>query len=688
MNISINWLDTFIGIGGAGIMITALIFFSLVWKQFKIENYSSIAIVCFASFFYMLSSAISKIVFFQFRTSQSSVEGFKVMELAGIFFLGIIPYFLSVNVHGPVKLLRLNRLLSFVGFSLFPIFILCAYVFPKTFLFDPYLVPSGTIEFKMGLVYMIAQLLLAMTILYALLVIFIDAYRWKSFSRMWSVQAGLLVCMLLDLSAVWKTLFGYYLDPFNTIVFSRILLGQLFLSIGLALGYFNHFLKQAQEVHKSHDALEASRNELQVMLYTDNLTGLRNRRAFIVDLEKILARKQMAGILLLDLDNFMEFNECFGDDSGDAILKSVSEELSAQIASDAILYRMGGDEFAAILTHISKSDELLVLANTLREISSVGFKAVEKIHSFGIAISLVMLPRDGDTTDIVLSNAYSAMHAAKENNTVCLYSDSFKRDSLLRISTIQLLREDLRGGMFRMVYQPIHNREGRVSSVEALLRWESINNHVPVGPDFFIPLLESSGLMPEMGELIIRLVLNDLGTQLRGAASFPVMSINLSAHQLKIDGLGVSIEMLFKQEGIPLKGIQFEVTESAFLDRAGVSVANLSYLRSRGCLIAMDDFGTGYSNLGYLRNLPIDKIKVDKSFVNSVPGDESAEGLLKAVYDIGKSYSMQLVAEGVETIKQRDFLLHLGFDEFQGFLYSQGLPCNDLLRYLDSVVVS
>ncbi|HHU36502.1 MAG TPA: EAL domain-containing protein, partial [Treponema sp.] len=144
----------------------------------------------------------------------------------------------------------------------------------------------------------------------------------------------------------------------------------------------------------------------------------------------------------------------------------------------------------------------------------------------------------------------------------------------------------------------------------------------------------------------------------------------------------------FNQEEIPFDEIQFEVTESAFLERAGVSVANLSYLRSKGCRIAMDDFGTGYSNLGYLRNLPIDKIKVDKAFIDSVPGDDSAEGLLKAMYDIGKSYTMQLVAEGVETEKQRDFLYSIGFDEFQGFLYSQGLPCNDLLRYLDSAGTS
>ncbi|HHU36669.1 MAG TPA: GGDEF domain-containing protein, partial [Treponema sp.] len=444
MNISINWLDTFIGIAGAGLMITAVIFFYFVWKHFKIESYRSISIVCLASLFYMLSSAVSKTMFLQYKNHQFSIEGFRILELITLVFLGIIPYFLSANLRGPVIFLRLNRILSFLGFLLLPFFILSAYLFPKTFLFDPLVIPVNIVEFKTGSVYMIAQALLALTILYTVIVISIDSFSWQSFKRMRWVQTGLLLCMFLNFSAVWKTLFGYFLDPFNAFAFSRILLGQLVLSVGLAVGYFNHFLKQAHEVHQSRDALEISHNELNIMLFTDTLTGLRNRRGFIADLEKILDSKKPAGILLLDLDNFMEFNECFGDDSGDAILTSVSETLSAQIPSDAALYRMGGDEFAAIVTNISNPDELQDLANTVREISSIGFKASEKTHSFGIAISLVMIPREGETTDTVLSNAYSAMHAAKENNTVCLYSDSLKRDSLLRISTIQLLREDLR----------------------------------------------------------------------------------------------------------------------------------------------------------------------------------------------------------------------------------------------------
>jgi EAL domain-containing protein (putative c-di-GMP-specific phosphodiesterase class I) len=276
------------------------------------------------------------------------------------------------------------------------------------------------------------------------------------------------------------------------------------------------------------------------------------------------------------------------------------------------------------------------------------------------------------------------MHEAKTGNSICSYSDAMKRDSLMRISTIQHLREDLRGGFFHMVYQPIHDRTGKVSSAEALLRWE--NKDASIGPDYFIPLLEVSGLMPEMGELILRLVLKDLGVRIRGADSFPLISINLSPQQLKIDGLGVSIADKVVSANIPLERLQFEVTESAFLDHAGVGVANLTYLRSRGSPIAMDDFGTGYSNLGYLRNLPIDKIKVDQSFVRTVPGDQSAEGLLTALSDIGKSYNMKLVAEGVETEAQLKFLHATGFDEYQGYLYSQPLPCNDFLRYIDVLI--
>jgi len=190
-------------------------------------------------------------------------------------------------------------------------------------------------------------------------------------------------------------------------------------------------------------------------------------------------------------------------------------------------------------------------------------------------------------------------------------------------------------------------------------------------------------MMPEMGELILRMVIKDLSVRIKNDDTFPLISVNLSPQQLKIDGLGASIADTVLAAGLPLERFQFEVTESAFLDHAGVGVANLTYLRAHGSPIAMDDFGTGYSNLGYLRNLPIDKIKIDQSFVRTVPGDQSAEGLLTALSDIGKSYKMKLVAEGVETNEQLKFLHATGVDEYQGFLYSQPLPCNDFLRYVD-----
>lgn len=680
---NISWQDIAIDLAGAGVMFTAVFLFQSVWRHFRLASYRSIMILCIATYLFTLFSALTKISFYVSQSVDLSFEFYRLKELSALLFLALLPYFLSTNIRESARLHHFNRALTIAGGSLFLFFGLTAYLFPPTFLFSPFAIQAGGVEAKTGALYLLSQGLLVGILAYTSIVIAIDFFRWKTFRTMWSVQASLFLCLYFNLSAVWKGLFGIYFDPLASIPFSRAVIGQLCLSFGLSYGYLNLFLRQAQEVNRSRNELEAHRNELHALLYTDSLTGLPNRSCFIADLNALLEAGKSAGVLLLDLDNFMEFNECFGDDSGDTILRSVGQALQECMPKGARLYRMGGDEFSAIVTDMNDHGEMVSLAKDIREISAVGFRSGGKNHSFGLAIALVMVPRDGDNTDAVLSNAYSAMHEAKTGNTVCLYSDSMKRDSLLRISTIQRLREDLRGGLFHMVYQPIFDREERISSAEALLRWETKNEDIPVGPDFFIPLLEVAGLMPEMGELVMRLVIRDLGERIRNDATFPLISVNLSPLQLKIGGLGTRITEIFAQSRIPLNRIQFEVTESAFLDNAGVGVENLSYLRSQGSLIAMDDFGTGYSNLGYLRNLPIDKIKVDKSFIKAVPGDAAAESLLKAVSSIGRSFHQRLVAEGVETEAQKNFAIETGFDEIQGFFYSPGVPCAEFLRLID-----
>jgi len=679
--LSLSWPDLVMDLAGSGLMLTAFVFFVSVRMLFKLEGYRSIAVVCSATLLYAIASAMTKISLLSGNSIQISFEFYRIKELLAISSLCLLPYFLGSNIQGPPTLRLFNRILAFTGLACFIFFVCTAYLFPQNFLYEPFPFPSGGVEAKTGNMYTVSEALLALNLLYVLTLVVIDFFKWGSFRKVLSVPGGIFICGILSLSAIWKATFGYYIDPLASISFSRTVSGQLCLSIGLAFGYLNLFLKQAFEVSKSRDELEESRNYLHTMLYTDVLTGLPNRRRFLADLNESLSEKRNSAVLLLDLDNFMEFNECFGDDAGDVILKSVSETLPPVIPSGALLYRMGGDEFSVILHEEYKNEELMALAHMIRDLAGIGFRSGEKKHPFGIAIALVSVPKDGDDSETVLSNAYTAMHEAKTGNSICSYSDAMKRDSLMRISTIQHLREDLRGGSFHMVYQPIHDRTGKVSSAEALLRWE--NSHASIGPDYFIPLLEASGLMPEMGELILRLIIKDLEIRIRDDDAFPLISINLSPQQLKIDGLGATIANTVTAAGIALGRLQFEVTESAFLDHAGVGVANLTYLRARGSPIAMDDFGTGYSNLGYLRNLPIDKIKVDQSFVRTVPGDKSAEGLLTALSDIGKSYNMKLVAEGVETDAQLNFLHATGFDEYQGYLYSRPLPCDDFLQYMD-----
>ena len=544
---SLSWPDLVMDLAGAGLMFTAFFFFVSVRALFKLEGYRSIAVVCFATFLYAIASAMTKISLLAGNSIQISFEYYRIKELLVISSLGLLPYFLGSNIQGPPTLRLFNRILSFTGLAGFIFFVCAAYFFPQSFLYEPFIFPTGGVEAQTGYLFMVAEALLALNLLYVLTLIVIDLFKWKSFRKVLPVPVGIFLCGILSLSAIWKGTFGHYIDPLASIPFSRTVSGQLCLSLGLAFGYLNLFLKQALEVSKSRDELKESRNYLHTMLYTDVLTGLPNRRRFLADLNQSLTERRSSAVLLLDLDNFMEFNECFGDDAGDVILKSMSEILHHVIPSGAVLYRMGGDEFSVILHEEYEHDELMSLAHKIRDLAGIGFKSGEKTHSFGIAIALVSVPKDGEDSETVLSNAYTAMHEAKTGNTICPYSDAMKRDSLMRISTIQQLREDLRRGFFHMVYQPIHDRNGKVSSAEALLRWD--NNESSIGPDYFIPLLEASGLMPEMGELIIRLIIADLGARIREADNIPLISINLSPQQLKIEGLGASIAKYHKNCG-------------------------------------------------------------------------------------------------------------------------------------------
>ncbi len=679
----VNWIDLLMELTGSGVTFTACVFFFLVWAYFKKDAYRALAVLCLGSLAFTIFSAWSKLSFLTTRELHVAFEFYRARELVSTAYIIVLPYVLATTIKGPEKLKDFHKALIWLGIGSYAFFLLCAYLLPDSFLHDPFPYQPSGISTKTGVLYSISQAMLGIELLYASVIFIIDLRRWKSFGKIWSIHAGTILCAYLGISAISKDLLGFYLDPLPGLAFSRSVFGMILLSIFMAFGFFRVFLEQALDVSHSRDALEETESRLKQMLYTDDLTNLPNRRKFIADLRCSMEGGHEAAVILMDLDSFMEFNECFGSGTGDAVLKTVGGDIPLLLPAGARLYRMGGDEFSIILEKIHGQADVASIAHSIKERISRGLNVGGKSHSFGLAMSLARVPHDGETPEEALSNAYSALNEAKRNrNSICDYSDVLKREALVRISTVQKLRESLHHGAFHMLYQPIHDKLGAVSSIEALLRWEPLHNEDPISPDLFIPLLESSGLMPEMGDLILRLILNDLGEELGLDRKFPLLSINLSPHQLKADGLGRDLAETFSIARIPLSRLQFEVTESAFLDRAGVSVSNLSYLRDRGASIAVDDFGTGYSNLGYIRSLPIDKIKIDKCFINSVPGDRSAEGLISALADIAKTFGLSLVAEGVETKEQLDFLLARGYDEIQGFYFSKPLSSSDLLKYL------
>ena len=432
--------------------------------------------------------------------------------------------------------------------------------------------------------------------------------------------------------------------------------------------------------------LQAQRDEAEFMATHDVLTGLPNRAYLHTRLYQSLSRAKRAGaevtIAFIDLDDFKEINDSFGHEYGDFLLAQLAVAMKSVVRDSDTVARLGGDEFVVV---IEDSDEGLP-ADTLIERL---FSCVGRYYTIGDyetyvtwSCGVVVYPRDGGDVHTLLKHADTAMYAAKAqgHNRYAFYDPSMSQQVSEQLALRDELRLALEKDQLELYYQPIVDvRSGRVRSAEALLRW----HHPRMGtlsPTNFIGIAENSGLIGPIGHWVIAQALATAAVWQANSKVPVTMHVNVSAHQLRRENFVEEIRTLIEDSGLPSCVLDLEVTESALLQDTQRAEELLAALKDIGVHVALDDFGTGFSSLSYLKRLPIDLIKIDKSFIDEIPGNVRDCALVDAVLTLGDRLEHPIVAEGVETERQRDWLVMHGCRYLQGYLYSKPVPRDAFLE--------
>jgi diguanylate cyclase (GGDEF)-like protein/PAS domain S-box-containing protein len=444
----------------------------------------------------------------------------------------------------------------------------------------------------------------------------------------------------------------------------------------------------------ARDVTEQKRTE-QRMAYLanyDHLTGLPNRALFRDRLESAMLRAQrserLVGLLYLDLDRFKQVNDSLGHQAGDQLLKLVSDRLqrcvrrtdtvahpdAPQDAADSTVARLGGDEFTLVLENIKHIDEISRIAQ--RIITSLGVPFNLEGHQIfvGASIGITVYPFDDIDLDNLIRNADAAMYQAKAQgrNNFQYYTDDLNANAEERLWLESELRQALERNQFELVYQPKLNlRSNRISGVEALLRWRSPEKGL-VSPVEFIPLLEETGLIVPVGAWVLQTACKQAAAWAHDGLDL-TMAVNLSPRQFHDDDLTDVIQDALDHSGLPATLLELEVTESLLMEDSTRSQTALAGIKQMGIHISVDDFGTGYSSLAYLKRFPLDTLKIDRAFVKEVGIDQDDTAIVRAVIALARSLRLTVVAEGVETQDQLEFLRDTLCEQAQGYLISRPL---------------
>lgn len=437
-------------------------------------------------------------------------------------------------------------------------------------------------------------------------------------------------------------------------------------------------LDREPDPHNRADQLLQAEARLHYLAYHDTLTSLGNRNLLQerLELELQAARlnQQRFALLYIDLDGFKLINDNLGHSAGDRLLQLLAERIRHNLRPDDLAIRLGGDEFLVLIPALEQPSPLIELAEQLRlslhQPVELGPEQVTVSASIGIAL----YPEHGQTADTLISAADNAMHEAKSQgrNGYQFYTSALAEQMRERMTLEQGLVKAIAQQQFRLLYQPMTDlANDRLSGLEALVRWQHPSEGM-ISPARFIPVAEECGLIEQLGEWVMRTACQQCQQWLAAGFAVPRLSVNVSVREMRALDYVERVTAILAETGFPAERLELEVTES-IIQSADQSLRLFTRLKALGVQIAIDDFGTGFSSLSLLKSLPIDRIKIDRSFVQALPDDKHSRELCRTIVNLAGSLGMAVTAEGIETQSQRLFLQSLRCEEGQGYLFSHPL---------------
>ncbi|MEK9802379.1 MAG: EAL domain-containing protein, partial [Curvibacter sp.] len=455
------------------------------------------------------------------------------------------------------------------------------------------------------------------------------------------------------------------------------------LPVDISLGYWDmngapHAIAYLRDLTERKQLEESLRHQAT----HDELTGLPNRWLFQLQLRQALLRAERAdrrvAVLFIDLDHFKTINDTFGHAAGDALLVQAGRRIHRLLRASDTLARMGGDEFAVLLSEIGHPDEAVSVAVKILACLQDSFDLPDQQIYSGASIGLAYFPDDAKDSDTLLRFADMAMYQAKQTGRgayACYSQDMDRRvheDMLLHARLKTALAEQL----LTLHFQPqVEMHQGRLVGAEALLRWtDPVLGKV--GPDRFIPIAEATGLILPLSDWVLESACRQIAAWEQTGSPLR-LSVNVSAHQLHQGQLAEKVQATLERTGAQACWLELEITETVAMTQPRQALEQLKALEALGCTISLDDFGTGYSSLAYLKTMPVSKIKIDQSFVRDITDDPNDDVIVRTIIGMARNLGLDVIAEGVETREQRDRLALYGCSVCQGYLFHMPLPLTE-----------
>ena len=668
-----------------GILIPAAVAFSYLVTRVRSPLYRTTFAVLCATFLFLLFDILRITTGIVDMDPSQALRWHRLSEVAILSLVVIAPPMFSALVELTGRVRRLASSFAIAGALFYAVTIVTAFIRPDLFVAIR-VTETSYVELlgETGPLFLVGQAWMGLTFIAFFVLLLIVVVRERG-RRLVGVTVGLGVSIYLALSSTSWNLFGFYIDPLPVAGVSRAGLAATVFAITSITNYVGQYVRQARELTRANTSLLRSRVELERARLRDDLTQLPNRTALLEALSATLGRDDVerAGetLAVVNVDEFHVVSDSYGHEAADRVLVQLSQRLSAVAPGTATTYRTGGDEFVICPLRFPDAASRAAGLERILEFVSQPFEVGDASIYLTVSIGTAAYPRPGDSSERIVRRAYRALADAKaDRNTFRAFTPRMEEEARRTVDLVQQLRAGIRARSFSVYYQPVVNRSRTVVSAEALVRWASMAAE-NVGPDVFIPIAEASGLIVPMSNWIIDRVVAD-EREIRSTGLFPEISINISPRHLRTTDLCNELIKRLSASDAPTRRFSIELTENTLVRNIKEISESLLRLREMGFGVSMDDFGTGYSSLSYLKNLPINQVKIDRTFVVGLPDDNASCELVRTMTSLGHAFGHTIVAEGVETEEQFEFLRDTGVDYFQGYLFARGMPLPDFIGFL------